>query len=188
MGGERASKKRPAAAVAEAPDEDEAFPRGGGDRLLTPLQKRQLTAQANEDFEAEQKSGKKQKKGKGSGGKVGRCPPPPPQPPRRCRGGRRRRPRLRCSRLGRAAEQNITACQQMPPAACCGVCGPAASTTAQTRAPPPPLALQDADGTFLAGGDLATKQERFVELLKYKVRGAGAGAVQAGRGPESSSG
>ncbi|GBF92560.1 hypothetical protein Rsub_05174 [Raphidocelis subcapitata] len=94
MGGERASKKRPAEAVAEAPDEDEAFPRGGGDRLLTPLQKRQLTAQANEDFEAEQKSGKKQKKAKGSGGK---------------------------------------------------------------------------DDAFFAGGDLATKQERFVELLKYKT-------------------
>jgi hypothetical protein len=75
MAGERSGKKR-AAAVEEdaAPQvEEEAFPRGGGDKFLTPLQKRQLTQQAKDDFEAEQKSDKKPKKAKVSGGKVRRA-------------------------------------------------------------------------------------------------------------------
>lgn len=74
MPGERTNKKRPAAAQDEAPsiaavEEEEAFPRGGGDKLLTPLEKRRLSQQATADAEAEQKSGAK-KKAKVSGGKV----------------------------------------------------------------------------------------------------------------------
>uniref|UniRef100_A0A383V4G5 S1 motif domain-containing protein n=1 Tax=Tetradesmus obliquus TaxID=3088 RepID=A0A383V4G5_TETOB len=60
-----AGKKRPP--VSEEPavaDEDEAFPRGGRDDL-TPLEKRQLSQQAEKDFHREQQTdddGKKQKK------------------------------------------------------------------------------------------------------------------------------
>lgn len=80
MGGERSqNKKRPAADEATVPEE-EAFPRGGGDKLLTPLEKRQLALQASEDFQAEQKAGgKKSKKAKLSGSKV--RPPLILQPP-----------------------------------------------------------------------------------------------------------
>lgn len=42
--------------LAEVPEEDEAFPRGGGDGL-TPLEKRQLSVQAQADFEQEQSQG-----------------------------------------------------------------------------------------------------------------------------------
>jgi hypothetical protein len=58
-------KKRPP--VSEEPavaDEEEAFPRGGRDDL-TPLEKRQLSQQAEADFQREQQTdadGKKQKK------------------------------------------------------------------------------------------------------------------------------
>jgi hypothetical protein len=60
-----AGKKRPP--VSEEPavaDEEEAFPRGGRDDL-TPLEKRQLSQQAEADFQREQQTdadGKKQKK------------------------------------------------------------------------------------------------------------------------------
>lgn len=72
MPGER-SKKR---VVDEAPavtEEEEAFPRGGADSLLTPLQKRQLTAQANADAAAEQSGdGRKAKKARPSKTQVGK--------------------------------------------------------------------------------------------------------------------
>jgi hypothetical protein len=88
----RARKRSEPDPVAPADDEEQAFPRGGGDQHLTPLEKRQLTQQANEDAAADLKSGKKAKKAKAGGGKVRRPPPPPraaaaataaAQPPRR---------------------------------------------------------------------------------------------------------
>jgi len=66
------NKKRPAVEDVALPGDDEAFPRGGGDKFLTPLQKRQLTQQANADFQTEQTTGSKQKPKKAKLGKVGR--------------------------------------------------------------------------------------------------------------------
>jgi hypothetical protein len=88
MAGERINKRpRPAAAEPQAAagvidNDDEAFPRGGGGGLLTPLQKRQLTHQANMDAAADQKSGaranKKPKTKVRALYAAHRRPPPPP--------------------------------------------------------------------------------------------------------------
>jgi hypothetical protein len=196
MSRDRAKKRSAPDQEVPEPEEEQAFPRGGGDKHLTPLEKRQLTQQATEDFQAEQKSGKKAKKAKASGGKVGRRPPRgAAHCSRRCCAGGRppwlhgqlcRRPV--CSqhdpRIPTAQPQLISgAC---PPATPAHFGPPSASRQRAGRAPPrrrrmgkapprhpaPLRSLQDAEDEFFATGDLAGKSERFVELLKYKVGGS----------------